>query len=1288
MSSFFGNDQNQQPRIGQRQPGRTFFGDTGGDTTTTTTPTQGGSFMGGNDHNAPILPRPTTVQPVQSNIGLPPLGLDDNRLGRMSKLLDAVRDRKLDWKKAKFFLDELSSDDKKTLQSVRGQMNLDEKRALGISKPGEGGSLIHELWGGVAESAMMGPKLIGGLAGIGGEKNPLHKAAEVKPLGYASETVGNLSTDTSTFVKDLPAGLVKLGIAGAKDTGYALQHPTWDPIQDKIVGRKSHTSEIQKTVINPTIKQYADMYGPLFRGHPLATLNEMHAHPLQPLLDAFAVASAGAGLAGRVGEATRAVEAGTVTKVSDTHYTVGKPIDRTNETYHPLGYNMEYYVRPTTQQIRHDPWMNHFSVLIDEKTGKAIFSPVGSSHDEIYAPMSDKTWPTDVHPEDHIQATGIFDPRTGKVARININPDDVTPGVLIDLPKMLEGVKKQAEDTYITKAQLKARSKANEGSTLNIHQDTAKKRYDPTTGEELPPTWYVKGRGQRVRANFPDAESAIAHAQSITTGGLLHNHLVNAFRPFYEMTPGETAPVAPGFTRIYRGQGMGQAPKNIPEWMLANQGNWFTADRAIAGRYGEGGQISFLDVPEDQLAQYSVRGGTGKEEFILPGEMAKTAQPVEGIAGPTRNLPIVEGKTVQASRNPFKTGTKTTPLVPKTPFQLGKEAFLQRPHGGLIDAYESARQISHSDEYEAIAKDVVMNILIDPEMRTKEQAMVRINAALKQIVDDMAATKTRDIGKYHEKLKSQPEFQNVGLSAATSALGISIREASDLVRAGAIFLRPAYIPNNWAGNAFLNAIHQGVFAPLNLAKALMMDKHIGTLYTRGIDQSMGFNAASLMTSKHGTGYVAGATDPLAKLMGSIADQPFRRAAWIHEARRAGYKSMYDVQRLWDQAYKEKTKFENRNAIGGDISSESEWLGADTPAIREITKISRAAQEEIVKFGKYNDIESGVLRNLIFVYSWMRGAARYFGRFPLQHPIQAAAYNHVAGIGQNWLDQELGGVPNFLIGAIPVGKDDKGNTRLINPFSVNPLGTGQQMIASAVSFKEILTHPDEFNKFRDTDPTQLLNPLVQNLIESYTGGRPWMEANMDTIAALRMIGNLQHPGRGQIYPTTKTEAVAQFTAGTLFPRQSSQAAITRSLQRQNADQPELLIDDEVKAYQKATGQTVPKELIDLYKQDLEKVKQESDFQHSYAKDHGSQGFSNMPPRNRAEAALKYLEKYNYMTPDQATQTLQLLDQVPNDEAMNSFANSLWNQTGSGHIKARWTEMIHGARDRTQLTPERP
>jgi len=1330
MSSFLQPPGGNRPATGTTTTGGGGFLQ-GPSSSSTLQPRQTG---GSSPFTAPILPRAAVTTPVQQNTLSNTPALSDLALGRASQLLDAVRDRKVDWKQAKPFLDVLSSDDKKALASVRGDMNEDEKRALGMSEGG-GGSVFNKVWGGVVDYTPLGVmnkynKAVLGKVGLGTDP--------------VTGTASNLMTDIDTFVKDMPAGLVKAGISVGKDVKKVIEDPLAPSSRGPLLGGTGK-SETQKQILDPTIQNYADTYGPIFRGDPMKTAHKIQDHPLGPLLDVFAVASFGASAASKSIAASNWLKTMKYSKESPTQGRMGT-YDTTNETYQPLGYNMQHYVRPTTQQIHAEPWSSHFSVLVDPETGEALFSPIGSSHDEIYQPLIDKRNNGDSKPyrkwmenPNIIQATGIFDPRTGKVGSINMWEDDLTghgaaasdqpfPWAHVDeIAKLRASVMKQAQDVYITKKQYDGMAKENRADTILIKQDPGE-RYDPHTGEQLPPTWHVQMGKNRIQANFPSEDAAVAYAQSLRSGGVNGFELAKEMQSYVQMTghqlnpepfgiagelqpahipaPGPVrrrsivtgkvvsstfsgtgrkgaaaeTPVPEGHVRVYRGQGTGNAPQNVPDWMQSNQGLWFTTRRSTAEHYAGDGGVSYVDVPRETLQQLRVEGGSGAPEYILPREMADAAQAVEGKAS--------LGKLLSS---PLRPTTRVEPLVPTTKLQGAMGAF-RNQHVSLLDLYEQVRQISHTREWENILEEVVGKILTNPEANMKKATIAEaIQAAVKQVGEDLSATKRADFGRYAQRIGDQPEFMSQGLSASMGAVGITAREVSDIIRAGAVFLRPAYIPNNWAGNAFLNVIHAGMYAPMNLGKSLVMDKHLGVLYTRGIDQSMGYNPASVMMTEHGAGYSAAFTNPVAKLMGSIGDQPFRRAAWLHEARRSGYVTLRDVQRLWDKAFAERTKFEERYGIGKADLPEGEmpvWDPKKTPALAEVAKISRAAQEEIIKFGKYNDIESSVLRNLIFVYSWMRGAGRYFGRFPMQHPIQAAAYMNLANVGQNWLNQELGGVPSFLIGAIPVGKDDQGNTKLINPFSVNPLGTGQQLVSAAASFKEMLTHPDEFNKYSQTDPISLLNPLVQTGIEAYTGGRPVTESIPDTIAALRLKGNLEHPGRGQVYPTSRGEAIGQFSLGSMFPRQSSQAAISRSLQRERSDQPELRIDDEVAAFEKATGGTVPQDLIDLYKQDLVNLEKVKDFQHDYAHDHGSQGFDNMPAKNRAEAALKYLTKNNLMAPVDAINLQKSISELTNDDQMNILANALWRQTGAGRVKDKWDELIHGARDQTNLTPERP
>ena len=1342
---------------------------------------EGGELPSFNDFNAPVMPSTQLVQPVSARALANTPSLTDLALGQAKEMLDAVRDRRVSWQTAKKYLEPLSTDDKKTLAATRTQLSEDEKRALGLSTGG--GSLFGSIWGGLVDYSPAGLALRGTGALAGATHN------------VVGDTISNFAGDVTTLVKDLPAGLVKTGGAVGADLKTVL---TTDPresssILASLTGHELHKSATQEEILNPTIAQYAYTYGPLFHGDPGKTAARIQDHPLGPVLDMFALASFGTGAALRTSNAISRVErAAVIEQESPTLWRMGK-VDRTTETYQPLGYNKEFYVRPTTQQIKNEPYLNHFSVLIDPKTGDSLFSPVGSSHDEIYSPLHDRMSTGDKkgvqewerwNGPDIIQGTGMFDPRTGKVAGVNIDPDHLLGAYGETIPGIMQKVRDEADSLYITKGQLDSISKTNEKGTLVIKMDTSTNRYDPHTGEKLGPTYHVVANGRRDASNFPDLESAQAYAQSRATGGILPDVLVNELREYFEPAPLERG-VMRTLNKDMRLETVDPTPEGLGDsgLLAENMDNWPSGVRrdeeglpddtastseilfdildyarysgtpvqilkdtkgAIHGVAGYSemtmpftnqqvvyingvvgktpgaglkivaeiakahpGKDIHLQAASDAHAAYYEQIGARRipaEESVSPDDVppdapppmiipaedaAKLARGEAIIQGPRRTMKVPIGKEVPkrpSLRAPRTPRTGVAPLRPKSRGEIFMEGFTERQRGSLIDVYERARNKSHNKEIESIIQEVVGNILTDPTMTTRAAKKERFLGAFQDMAEGLSETARRDLNKFISQNADSPEFAGPARTLA-QAFGITAREASDLVRAGAVFLRPAYIPNNWAGNGFLNAIHQGVYAPINLAKALVMDKHLGVLYTRGIDQSMGYNAANLMVSEKGTGYAAAATDPVAKLMGSIADQPFRRAAWLHEARRAGYKTLYDVKRLMDQAYKERTKFEER----GGVTAEGEpiaWDPKTTPALHEVGKIARAAQEEIIKFGKYNDIERSVLRNLIFVYSWMRGAARYFGRFPMQHPIQAAAFMSAANIGQNWLNEELGGVPNFLIGAIPVGKDDQGNTTVINPFSVNPLGTGQELFSAAASMKELLTNPDEFNKYSQTDPIGLLNPLIQNAIEAYTGGRPIQESIPDTIAAVRLKENLEHPGRGQVYPTTQDEALGQYFIGSMFPRKTSQAAITRSLQRERADQPDLRIDDEVTTFERATGEQVPKELITAYRQDLKKLEQEKDFQHEYAKDHGSQGFSNMPAANRAEAGLEYLTKYHLVGPSDIQDIENAMQSATTDEEMNDLANAIWRLTGAGQVKDKWDSAIRGISDTEQLTPARP
>lgn len=485
-----------------------------------------------------------------------------------------------------------------------------------------------------------------------------------------------------------------------------------------------------------------------------------------------------------------------------------------------------------------------------------------------------------------------------------------------------------------------------------------------------------------------------------------------------------------------------------------------------------------------------------------------------------------------------------------------------------------------------------------------------------------------------------------------------------MIRAGAIYLRPAYLPNNWAGNTFMNVVHQGVLAPVNLAKSLVLDKNIGVRYTRAMDKAMGANPATVVTSGKGRGYVASLTQPAAHIMGAAADQPFRRAAFLHEARRAGFSKLSEVKNLFDKA-----------------------AGGDEASLRQIAEISRKGQEEIVKFGHMNDAERSLIRNMVFVYSWMRGAGRYAMRFPLQHPIQTNIFNAASGPGNQYTQSIMGGVPSFMSGVVPIGRGKDGNPIVINPFSLNPLGTGLQLLRAAAGTVDVLRNPKTFNKYAQTDVVDLLNPLLGAYVSAREGGPSMKKQIENTIAAMALAKGLKHPGSGSIYPTSRSEAVGHFTLGSLYPREADQSAVTKSLEREQANNPIALIPQEIADFKKATGDEPPYDLVIAYRKDLEDLAQQKDFQAHYADSHGASGFRHMPPQNRLDAGIEFLKKYSKIDPGTIKEIETTSKELTTDEEYNEYANAVWHLTGVGQWKDAWDSMVRSVKNQS-LTRKRP
>lgn len=260
-----------------------------------------------------------------------------------------------------------------------------------------------------------------------------------------------------------------------------------------------------------------------------------------------------------------------------------------------------------------------------------------------------------------------------------------------------------------------------------------------------------------------------------------------------------------------------------------------------------------------------------------------------------------------------------------------------------------------------------------------------------------------------------------------------------------IFLKPGYIPPNLAGALLTNLLQQGVKVFPNLTQAMyltlgglrnerlrrigvMIDRQMG----RGISRSLFPEDPNLLRA-----FERGASG----FMSSFTDVIPRRAAWIHEAKKRGFKTIDDWERLI----------------------------TDRDLRDELITVSTAGRNAAIEFEGMGKIERMYIQRVLFIYPWVRGSTKYAGRFLAEHPVVAYTQQQRSQEAQKEANRLLGMVPSVLEGVVPVKIG--GETKLSDPtaFSLfeSPVTLGQTGVALLKG------------RFRAADrPLHFMHPLLQ------------------------------------------------------------------------------------------------------------------------------------------------------------------------------------------------------------------
>jgi len=225
-----------------------------------------------------------------------------------------------------------------------------------------------------------------------------------------------------------------------------------------------------------------------------------------------------------------------------------------------------------------------------------------------------------------------------------------------------------------------------------------------------------------------------------------------------------------------------------------------------------------------------------------------------------------------------------------------------------------------------------------------------------------------------------------------------------------LYLKPAYAVPNIAGNAFLTLVHQGFAAAPNLTRSARVNAKLSEEAAATLDSVMGEGLARSLSTGKGAG--AKLVERAAEFWSKGVDAPFRRSAFLHEARLLGYREWADVERLLMDPKHE-----------GDL-----------------LEVSQRANKALIDYADLQPWERDIARRVIFFYPWVKGATKWAGHFATEHPIEAAGVAQLGRYGKEHTG--LGPVPSYLEGSFKVGN------KLVNPASAQVLGTPAQVVEAA------------------------------------------------------------------------------------------------------------------------------------------------------------------------------------------------------------------------------------------------
>src|SRR5215471_6636824 len=490
-----------------------------------------------------------------------------------------------------------------------------------------------------------------------------------------------------------------------------------------------------------------------------------------------------------------------------------------------------------------------------------------------------------------------------------------------------------------------------------------------------------------------------------------------------------------------------------------------------------------------------------------------------------------------------------------------------------------------------------------------------------------------------------------------------IDRGTQIVRSGR-FMTPAY--GQWAvQNGLIHAAEAGIKAPRNIYQLHREWPKLGPEVQGAIDGWMGKGIARSTEGGEAAAesWLGKKTEGLRERWHVLNDQWARRMQAIHELNEEGYHTVASWKKLY------KTNPDRMRQIVGH-------QGADAAInYSEMTPAERASAQKVMT-----------------AYGWTRGATTYAGRYPLNHPIKAAIGMQIAqDIGQpyvkHWYDMLGGMVPGYLKEDLPFGGKYLLPTSFISPtgtagklaFEVPGLtGSSTESLSSEES--PVMSGITGFAEGRDPYGKQYVgNQRVTEPLKGIAHAFKPYSALETLIAGKKggtyVQGPLQAAEQFAGVPLRELKNPKQ-TAGLGEKDYEQSLSPTDRIRFQYSRKMELLAC-ELALYQKANnGNPIDGQSLSRLKADFDNVEQRDIFMYQYANAHGAKTWKSLPPLNKFAGTVDWMTHHGYSHSQLAALQHEVSTQATDDKQVEQLVNTLWQQTGIGHVERAWKSVVKG------------